>query len=91
MEEKSNIGWIIVAIIAIVAIVGLVLLFKASITGNEIKVVGDQYMPTAAEIGMGCEGASGEMSVEMSIRSFARSCLENGGQIIIVGEQRIGA
>ncbi len=78
MEEKSNIGWIIVAIIAIVAIVGLVLLFKASITGDVVEL-------TAGELGIRCT-ACGGTGIACSIQSVpiqqaAEVCRNLGGHL----------
>src|SRR3989338_3778804 len=53
MEEKSSIGWIVVAIVAIVAIVGLVLLFKGTLTGSSVS-----FVPLAVPTFSGCQPTS---------------------------------
>ncbi len=94
MEEKSNIGWIIVAIIAIVAIVGLVLLFKGGgLTGNAASSGTDGKVTDATDLAKGCivdlYGDAAQFpkveTKEVSVDDAISKCVKERGRQTIKG------
>ncbi len=83
MEERNKwMGLVILAIVAIVAVVGLILLFKADITGSIIRDL--PHMPTAGDLGLQCQCKTQGDCIISSVSSLpipeaARKCVESGG------------